>query len=267
MRILIFGAAGFIGSHLVRQAADRGHDVVGFCRSGVVGGFGGKIITWSLGTLPTYATVQSADCAVHLAHDFDGEAGARLTRDATLALVAELRAAGVARQVFYSSYSAGSHATSLYGQTKHKIEQALRDDADMVIVRPGLVIGDGGIYARIARWARTLPVIPLPDGGSGRVPVIDIDRLCKETLAILEGARPVREANLFETPTKSLRSLVLDAAAQVHRSPWILTVPSLFVRLGLRLAAVLRLPLPVNADNLEGFLANQVASHISTLEN
>jgi uncharacterized protein YbjT (DUF2867 family) len=240
---------------------------VGFCRSGIVDGFGGQVVTWSFGALPSHATVRSADCAVHLAHDFGGEAGARLTRDATLALVAGLRAAGVARQIFYSSYSAGPHATSLYGQTKHKIEQTLRNDADVVIVRPGLVIGDGGIYARIARWARTLPLIPLPEGGAGRVPVIDLDRLCEETLTILEGARPVREANLFETPTKSLRSLVLDAAAQAHRSPWILTVPSLFVRLGLRLAAALRLPLPVNTDNLEGFLANQAASHISTLEN
>jgi nucleoside-diphosphate-sugar epimerase len=27
--------------------------------------------------------------------------------------------------------------------------------------------GDGGVYGRIRKWARPLPVIPLPDGGYG----------------------------------------------------------------------------------------------------
>lgn len=266
MRILIFGAAGFIGSHLARHAAEQGHDVIALCRSGKVPGFAGTTIAWALGEPVPESALKGADCAIHLAHDFNGEPGARLTEMATLACVVQLRSAGVARQLFFSSYSAGEHAESLYGRTKLAIEQVMTQYADITIVRPGLVLGDGGLYGRIRKWSRLLPLIPLPDGGLGRVPVVEIARLCRETLALASLDVPAREANLFELQLKSLRQLVLEAASDAGRRPWLLTVPSNLVIAGLKLAAFLHVPLPVNADNLSGFLANQQASHLSTMK-
>ncbi|MDD2768530.1 MAG: NAD(P)H-binding protein [Methylococcus sp.] len=266
MRLLILGAAGFIGSHLVRHAAAQGLEVVALCRSGKVEGFDGRTFVWALGQPVPVASLGGVDCAVHLAHDFSGEAGARLTQEATLACVAQLRAAGVRRQIFFSSYSAGPHAESIYGRTKHAIERELDEYADVVIVRPGLVLGDGGLYGRIRKWARRLPLIPLPDGGRGQVPVISVERLCRETLGLASMAAPLREANLFDPNMHSLRQLVLDTAAEAERYPWVLPVPSMLVIAGLRLAEMLRLPLPVNADNLSGFLANQQAQHVSTIK-
>lgn len=266
MRILILGAAGFIGSHLVRQTAAQGHEVVALCRSGRVDGFAGRTLTWALGQPIPAAALDNVDCTVHLAHDFGGEAGARLTQEATLACIAQLRAAGVRRQLFFSSYSAGPHAASIYGRTKFAIEQRLAECADVVIVRPGLVLGDGGLYGRIRKWARRLPLMPLPDGGRGLVPVVTVERLCRETLELTSAAVPPREANLFEPCLRSLRQLVLDAAAEIGRHPWVLPVPAVLVIAGLRLAALLHLSLPVNADNLSGFLANQQAQHISTMQ-
>lgn len=265
MRILIFGAAGFIGAHLVRYIASQGHEVVALCRSGAVEGFNGKCVKWAFGAPLSPATLAGVDCAIHLAHDFSGADGARLTLDETLANVARLRSVGVGRQIFFSSYSAGEHASSLYGQTKYELENRLAPGADVIIVRPGLVLGAGGIYGRIRHWAMRLPVIPLPDGGRGRVPVIELARLCRETLLVAEAAAPGREFNLFEKEPRSLRQLVLEAAAEAGRKPWIVPVPATMIALGLRIASALRLPLPVNADNLEGFMANQSANHLSTL--
>ncbi len=266
MRILIFGASGFIGAHLAQYAAIRGHEVAALCRSGVVAGFAGTCLKWTFEAPLTASVMDGANCAIHLAHDFNGSKGAQMTLRETLTNVERLRAAGVKRQIFFSSYSAGQHATSLYGRTKLAIENGLAGADDIVIVRPGLVLGDGGIYGRIRKWARRLPVIPLPDGGYGQVPIIDVERLCQETLAIAEASAPERENNLFEKQPRSLRQLVLDAAAEGGRSPWIISVPALVIVIGLRIVAVLRLPLPVNADNLEGFLANQAARHISILK-
>jgi len=266
MRILIFGASGFIGAHLARHAASQGHEVIALCRSGRVENFSGKCLKWGFGDPLPVSDMKGAGCAIHLAHDFGGEAGARLTIDETLSVIAQLRASGVGRQIFFSSYSAGPHATSLYGRAKLAIENALAGADDTIIVRPGLVLGDGGIYGRIRKWARRLPVVPLPDGGHGQVPVIDVERLSRDTLAIAEAASPGRECNLFERNPRSLRRLVLDAAAEAGRRPWILPVPAMLVISGLRIASALRFPLPVNADNLEGFLANQAATHISTLK-
>jgi uncharacterized protein YbjT (DUF2867 family) len=265
MRLLILGAAGFIGSHLVRYAVARGHTAIALCRSGKVDGFLGPTFKWELGQLVPEPAYERVDCALHLAHDFDGEDGADLTRDATLACVDQLRAVGVDRQLFFSSYSAGTHAVSTYGRTKFVIEQAIKGYSDVVVVRPGLVLGDGGLYGRIQKWAQRLPLIPLPDGGDGLVPIISIDRLCRETLVLASQTAPPFEANLFEPRYWRLRQVVLTAAAEVGRRPWVLPVPSALILGGLQLADLLHLHLPVTADNLKGFLANHQSQHSSTL--
>lgn len=265
MRILIIGAAGFIGSHLCRYISSQGHDVVALCRSGRVAGFSGQVFKWALGGPVPDDALNRIDCAIHLAHDFDGQEGADLTVASTLACIAQARAAGVPRQIFYSSYSAGEHAKSIYGRSKLAIERSVQEAGDVIILRPGLVLGDGGLYQRIKAVARTVPVIPLPDGGAGIVPVINIERLCVETLHLITDDPIPAYANIFEKQHKSLKSLVLDAAAETGKRPWILYVPSGLVVAVLRLASKLRLPLPANVDNLEGFLANQNAVHYSTL--
>ncbi|SMC49416.1 NAD-dependent epimerase/dehydratase family protein [Rhizobium sp. RU36D] len=265
MRILIIGAAGFIGSHLCRYFSSQGHDVVALCRSGRVAGFSGAVFKWALGDPIPDGALKGIDCVIHLAHDFDGEKGADLTVSSTLACIAQARAARVPRQLFYSSYSAGEHAKSIYGRSKRIIERAVLESGDVIIVRPGLVIGDGGLYQRIKGIARTFPIIPLPDGGVGLVPVITIERLCEETLHLITDASVPAQANIFERQHKSLKDLVLDAAAETGKRPRILYIPSGLVVAVLRLASKLRLPLPVNVDNLEGFLANQTAVHYSTL--
>jgi nucleoside-diphosphate-sugar epimerase len=265
MRILIFGASGFIGAYLARYAASKKHEVVTLSRSGHIAGFTGECLKWKFGEPLDTSVIEGISCAIHLAHDFNGTEGAHITLQETLANVSRLRAAGVRRQIFFSSYSAGVHATSLYGRTKLAIENSLAGVDGIVIVRPGLVLGDGGVYGRISKWARLLPVIPLPDSGYGKVPVIGVEHLCQETLNIAEAVSPNRECNLFERDTRSLRQLVLDAASESGNKPWILPLPGSLIVRSLRIATALRLPLPVNADNLEGFIANQAANHISSL--
>ncbi|MDB5988724.1 MAG: NADH-binding protein [Herbaspirillum sp.] len=267
MRILIIGGAGFIGANLARYAFEQGHEVITLCRSGAVENFNGGItLKWAFGAPIPAIALEDVDCAFHLAHDFSGAAGAQLTLNETLKCVTQLREAGVGRQIFFSSYSAGDHATSLYGQTKLAIEQSLAGATDIVIVRPGLVLGTGGIYGRICKWARRLPLIPLPDGGYGLVPVITIEKLCRETLTLAANYERVPQANLFEKQLFSLRQLVLNAAAEVGHRPWIIFVPASLIVLGLRTAKLLNIPIPVNEDSLTGFLANQAAQHVSTLE-
>jgi uncharacterized protein YbjT (DUF2867 family) len=209
----------------------------------------------------TASAIEGVNCAIHLAHDFKGIDGARLTLKETLANISRLRAAGIKRQIFFSSYSAGEYATSIYGRTKLAIEIGLAAADDIVIIRPGLVLGDGGIYGRILKWVK-LPLIPLPDGGYGRVPVIEVVHLCRATVRIAEATAPAREYNLFERQPLTLRQLVLDAAAEAGRKPWIVPVPASLMAFGLRIAAAMRFQLPVDADNLAGFMANQVAEHI-----
>ena len=266
MRILITGASGFIGSALARQASRAGHEVIALSRSGKAPG-AAIALPWAFGLPLPEGLPGGIHCAVHLAHDFNGPAGAERTIDATLSAIGALREKGVGRQLFYSSYSAGAHAVSLYGRTKYAIERAVEADEDVTVIRPGLVLGEGGIYGRIRKFARTFPLIPLPGGGKDELPVIDIDKLCRETLAAATAAHCPREINLFETGLRSLRQLAEDAAAEAGKKPRIVPVPAGMVMAGLQLAELLRLPLPVNSDNLKGLLANRNAAHVSSLKN
>jgi NADH dehydrogenase len=265
MRVLVLGSTGFIGSHLVCAAVARHMDVVTLSRQARGRHAAVQGYTWELGQAVPKAACAGVHCAIHLAHDFDGAQGAQRTLESTVAIAAQLQAAGVPRQLFFSSYSSGEHASSIYGRTKFAIEKAIEHIPGVVIVRPGLVLGNGGLYGRIRKWARVLPVVPLPDGGSGTLPGIDIEKLCDLSLNLALSAAAPKEANLFEAELKSLRQLVLDAAAQCQRTPWILPIPARRLTALLLLAAKLHIRLPVNADNLVGFMSNQSAAHTSTL--
>jgi len=264
MRILITGANGFIGTHLTHYFQSRGDTVVALCRSGKLDNNLAEVYQWELGEKIPASAVENIHCVIHLAHDFEGDKGAQKTLQASCENICILSDMGIPRQLFFSSYSAGEHASSLYGATKYAIERAIKDLPGVVIVRPGLVLGDSGIYGRITRMAKKLPIIGLPDGGHGVVPVIDIHRLCEETYK-LSKSNTSSEANIFEPQLKSLRSLVIAAASQANKNPIIINIPSVLILALLKLLGFLPIKLPVNADNLRGFLANQHAQHQSTI--
>lgn len=265
MRIIIFGGSGFIGAHLVRCFSAEGHEVIALCRTGKVTGFAGEAVSWSFGQSVPQRVLEKAECAIHLAHDFSGKGGALRTINGTIGCVETLHLAGVKRQIYFSSYSAGPHARSLYGKTKYLIEQAIRAKANMLIVRPGLVMGKGGIYGRISRWVSLCPVMPLPDGGKGLVPIITVEKLGIEIITLATARSPAIESNLFYPKLRSLRQLVVDAALKEGRHSYILPLPAGLIFFGLRVASILHIPLPINVDNLISFLSNQSATHCSTL--
>lgn len=266
MRILITGATGFIGTHLTACAAQAGHHVQAFSRAGRAVPGATDAHAWSLGDAVPQSLQDVPEVVVHLAHDFEGDTGAEQTRTGTKALMDALRTRGTRRQLLISSYSAGAHAKSRYGRIKAVMETDMAQDADVICVRPGLVLGDSGIYARMSGLVRRFPVVPLPDGGHGRVPVIEIDRLCMELLALCTAQTPPKEANLFHAHRPSLRELMQQTAADFGRNPVFVSVPVALVLPILVGLEKLGLKAPISSDNLVGFVQNQNAPHVSTLE-
>jgi nucleoside-diphosphate-sugar epimerase len=66
--------------------------------------------------------------------------------------------------IFISSMSAHKAARSTYGMTKWQLEQEMTAPSD-AIVKPGMIIGPGGIFGRTLEIVRKLPIVPVPYSG------------------------------------------------------------------------------------------------------
>ena len=87
-------------------------------------------------------------------------------------------------QILLSTLSAEAEALSDYGRAKWALEQRFAA-AGEVAFRLGVVVGDGGMYARIRSSATRLPVTPLLDGGRQLLYVVGIDTLCAVLRAVI----------------------------------------------------------------------------------
>jgi nucleoside-diphosphate-sugar epimerase len=213
----------------------------------------------------SYIDFSAFDIVIHLAFDLR-QGRSDINYEGTMRIAEAAYYGGVSRQLFVSSYSARPNAISEYGQVKFRLERYFIDTG-YEIVRPGLVLGNGGIVARIISALKASPIIPLPSGGKGEVPFISIGVLCEAMRKILEHPGN-REHNLFSQHFTSLKLLIQTLQAVVSKNRYVLLVPipDILILKGLQLAEVLRLPIPVKADNLKGFIRNQERLYESTLD-
>ena len=77
MRLLIIGSSGFIGKKLLSAAVSQGMNVVTLARDVQHSDASVTGYLWSFGEPLPIDACKGITCAVHLAHDFDGNAGAQ----------------------------------------------------------------------------------------------------------------------------------------------------------------------------------------------
>lgn len=255
--VLITGAGGFIARRLAQTLARAGMTVLGASHSAAALPGYGRVFPASLGEtlLPALAS-QPVDAIVHTALA-TGPDAYRLNVAGTSRWLDEGRAAGVRLQILLSTLSAEADALSDYGRAKWKLEQRFAG-ADQVAVRLGVVVGDGGMYARMRRSATRLPVTPLLDGGRQLLYVVGIDALCAVLSAAIlsngEGLRG-RSWNLVQGQPVTLRELIEAIQRQAGRRSLLLPVPTAPVLAGLRLIeSVPMIRLPIGSSNVRGLM-------------
>ncbi len=260
-RVLLTGASGFVGRHLLHGLAKRGYRVRTVGRTAtppspdvehVTIGDLGAPIDWR-------PLLDGIDHVVHgagLAHadgDIPEERYRAVNTQATLALARAAQAASVRRFVFLSSIRAQSGPisdrplteadtpapTDAYGRSKLAAERGLAGfDLDWVALRPVLVYGLGvkANMAALLKLAR-LPV-PLPLGGlSAKRSLLAIENLAEAVAFALTQACPARRSYIVSDPEPlSVAQMLAAMRAGLGRGPGLIPVPSSLLALTARLS-------------------------------
>jgi predicted dehydrogenase/nucleoside-diphosphate-sugar epimerase len=264
MRILVTGAAGFIGSRFCEMAAAQGHGVVALMRPRPYARSlpAGEIVYGRLPYDVPSRAWRGVEAVVHLAGATTGQdpqESHAINCDGTAFLIDQARAhCAIKRFVFISSQSAHEDAVSAYGKTKREAEEIVRAGGlPYAIVRPGLVFGPGehGLFSRMRGTVRRLPVLPLLGGGRAIVQGIEVSDLGKALMTCLsldEGTGGF-EFNLGDSEGMPLREfLQAIAVAETGRRKMQLVVPLWPFKLAVGCAERIGLKLPISGDNLRG---------------
>jgi nucleoside-diphosphate-sugar epimerase len=249
MRIYITAIGGFLGGALANHLRGRGHEVTGSTRR-----------VMELGKPFDTTVFEGQDAVIHCAHDFTG--GARERNIAGMkAWMKTAAALGVKQQVFLSSYAARADAAAEYGRTKHEIERVFLDRG-YTVLRPGLVTGAGGLYARQRAALLRSRVVPMVGNGAQPVAAISLSDFLAAATVVIEEER-TGAFNLFYEPMPSYREFVHGIREGLGTV--FLPIPY-SVALGLAYAAAaLHLPIPVRPGQIRALKQNETSPWRSDL--
>lgn len=253
--VVITGASGFLGRALCERFAAGGWTVRALMRRPAESPFADANITAFECDLPERIDASAfagADVVIHAAYTTrvaDRAQARAVNMRGTAAVLRHARRAG-ARFVFVSSCSAHAGALSYYGRSKYFIESRLDARRDL-IVRPGLILGGGGLFARMCNTLCGSKIVPLFDGGGQPLQTVYLDDLA-EAFFVLAGRRQAGLHVVAEAQSVAMRVFLRALTRQFGARPLFVSVPSTCAMPMLRLAETLRLPLPIGTENLLG---------------
>ncbi len=268
--ILVTGASGFVGSHLVPVLLAAGHRVVALARTPTAG----EIV---VGRLP--ASVRSGvetrigdvtrpdslapafggiDAIVHLVaipRDFRGGADLRLVNtEGTRAVVAAMRETGVRRLIHMSAMGVEDVPDLHYASSKAKAEAIVRDSGlDWTILKPSLQFGEGdGFFNIIAGLVRISPgIVPVPGSGGARFQPIHAGDVA--TVVTRSLADPTTVGGTFELGGPrywTYREITREVLTALGKKRAIVPMPVPLIRLVAATAELVHIPFPVATDQL-----------------
>lgn len=204
MRVLVTGAYGFIGSHIVAHLTSDGHEVVGAGRSVEEAARRWPAVRWiavdfnramrAEDWLPHLAGIDAVVNCVGLLQDGPGNSVRATQVDGTLALFAACQRAGVRRLVHVSAVGVDKEHATAFMQTKREADAVLMaSPLEWTILRPSVVVGRGAyggsaLIRALAALPGVMPVIP----DAGELQIVQADDLAATVAFFLQPDAPGR---------------------------------------------------------------------------
>lgn len=242
MKILIYGATGFVGRHLTQSLRKAGHTVIRGVRkpsepNDVAVDFCND--TDKDAWLPRLAGVDVVVNAVGVLRDSTKTPMTKLHTETPVALFAACVESDVTRIVHLSALGVDSDIDVPYFTTRLMTERALHalpSNIRTLCLRPSVIYGEDGTSAQMFRQLAKLPLHALPMGGTQTLQPVHIADICAAVtrwLADADAGSQTVEAVGAEATT--MRGMLDSYREQMgYRPAWHVATPRLFVHLASR---------------------------------
>jgi NADH dehydrogenase len=252
VKILVTGATGFVGSHVVPHLIAAGHEVRALARGAARVPAAVELVEAGVDDPSALAdAARGADACIHLVAiivERGTQTFERVNHQGTVNVVRALREVGVRRLVHLSALGAGPDERFPYLRSKWLGEEAVRASGlDWTVLRPSVLYGEGAGFFRPIVWTlRWMPVYPMVEGGRTRFSPLSVQDLAACIARCLDGAAVTETLDLGGPEVLTFADIVdvcMDALGKRRR---IVSVPLWTARPFALLQSLRREPLVTN---------------------
>jgi len=138
MRVLVTGATGFVGGHLVSRLESEGHDVAAMTREPTTYRGSGTAVRGDIGDAGSLRdAVEGCELAYYLVHSLAEPDFAERDRDGARAFAAAARAADVRQIVYLGGLGDDADDLSPHLRSRREVERILLSEAPTTALRAG----------------------------------------------------------------------------------------------------------------------------------
>ncbi|MEO5833805.1 MAG: NAD(P)H-binding protein [Nakamurella sp.] len=263
LSVLVTGASGFIGSHLVPALIDAGHEVRAMTRHPEkYDGLGQAVAGDVADPDSLIGPMEGIDVAYYLIHSLDSKDFVDRDAKAARAFSAAAAAAGVSRIVYLGGLGSDDGELSPHLKSRRDVEKLLTSDGIPVTsLRAAVVIGNGGISWEMTRQlVKHLPAMLAPKWVYTRTQPIALPDVIRYLVGVLDKPESAGVAYEIGGPDVLRYIDMMRRAAKVmsHRKLRIIPVPLLSPRLSSGWLALVTDVNMATARNLIDSMTNEV---------